>query len=790
VDTLNSTPFVKIEDLPDGSSVYEMGDDQDENVLYPNFGKVNFGENLAETLNPSELERIGSQLLEDIVQDKESRVEWEQAYLKGIKYLGFKLEEFKDVPFISACRAVDTTLSTSLIRFYATARAELFPQKGPVECELLGYPNPELEQQSDRIKSWMNYYLTEEDKEYYSDSERLLIYLGIVGCAFRKVYVDPITQKPVARFIDPQDFIVNNSCVSILSSSRLTHVLSLTKKDIKMRQMTGFYREMSLEGLNDEDEDENLQTTKTIKKLEGIQTGSYEKQSIFKIFEVHTDLVIEDRSKKMEEEQLPLPYIVSICESTRKILSIRRNWEEGDSLFKRKNYFIQYNYLPGFGLYGLGLSHLLGSNAVALTSVLRQLIDAGTLKNFPGGLKVKGLRTEFNDKPIGPGEFWDIETGGLPIQQAIMPMPYGEPSQVLNELRKELIQQTQNLALTADTQLAEDKQNAAVGTTLALLEVANLVQSSILRSLHISLSREFGLLYELFAQSFPENPVSFPIKGQINSVTRQDFTPNIRIIPVSDPSINTSSHRLIKASSLIQIAEKAPQLYDMRQVHLRACEAMKMENIEQILPPPQESPTVDPIHEVMNAMQGKASKAAIWQDHPSHITVLSGADPQGQNPLIQSLIHEHQAMQYYVEMQMHMGIQLPPLDQMQDPNIQNEVALRAAMATQQQQQLQQQQLEQMAAQQNPQPQIDQSTLMLADIQQQQEIAKTKAETDLMKEKMKLELDKYKTDIQKLIADEKNETDIAIQNMKIELDLIKHSHEVDKQNMFQNSPAEI
>jgi hypothetical protein len=754
--------LVKVEDLPDGSSVYQIGEEE-EDELQP--VDEAFHENLAEHLSGTELTRIASDLLEEINQDKASRKDWEEAYIKGIKYLGYKLDDFSKVPFATACKAFDTTLSTAHLRFYSTARAELFPATGPADFKILGTQTDELQDQGERVKEWMNYYLTEGDEEYYPDSERLLFYLGIVGSAFRKVYQDPILNKPLGRFIDPQDFIVNTECVSILSSSRLTHVLYLSKKDIKLRQLTGFYRDIEI-GEEDEDEDDSS-TTNAIRNLEGVSVDQYDKKALYKVYEVHTDLRLDDIDAVKQEKrdvELPLPYIVTICADTRKILRIQRNWEKDDPEFKRIQHFVQYNYLPGFGIYGIGLAQLLGSNAIVLTSVLRQLVDKGTLTNFPGGLKQKGLRIENNDKAIGPGEFVEVETGGLPIKDAIMPMPYSEPSAVLKDLRNEIIQQTQQLASTSETKIAENNINAPVGTTLAILEVANRLQSTIFGSLHKSLTTELGLFYKLFGKYLPDEPYPFKVPGKNVSIMRRDFSSRFKIIPVSDPRLATSTQKALRNEALLQTASQFAPLHDMRNVLKRYYQGLGIDDVEDILPEPKEAIALDPITENMNALEGKPLKAAVWQDHNSHIMVH---EPYAQeNPAMMAHIQEHRAYQYALDMQIAMNMQLPPLEELQDPEIQNAIALQAAQVVQQQQAA----LAEQQQAQTPNP----DAVMMAQIEQQREeailrdkAAHLKAETEAFKAQLKFESEKNKMNIERDIAEEKSETDLEIAHLKMD-----------------------
>jgi chaperonin GroES len=754
--------ITKIEDLPDGSSVYEIGQGEMEEEKEDE----DFKENLAEKMPETALAGISSQILEGIEQDKESRMEWEQAYLKGIKYLGWKLEDFKDVPFMSACRAFDTTLSTAVIAFYARSRPLLFPRTGPVDFKINGEPSDELEDQGRRIAQFMNYYLVDKDKDYYADCDRLLMYIPIVGCIFRKVYIDPITDMPLSRMIDPQDIIINNNCVTILSSDRITHKIALTKQEIRLRQLSGFYRDVELPGITSPLEDDS-QTSKAIQKLEGINLDSYEKSSLFDVFESHVNLCMDDFDyfeKESKKVSLPLPYIVSICVTTHKVLSLRRNWKKGDTHFKARDYFVQYNYLPGLGLYGMGLPHIIGSNAVVLTSIERQLLDAGTLKNFPGGLKVKGLRIENNDKPIGPSEFLDVETGGMPIRDAIMTMPYSEPSVVLKELRNELMQQTQVLASTSESQVVENNVNAPATTTLALLEVTDRFQASIFESIHISLQREMQLMYSLFGEVLPDSPYPFKVPGHSVSIMRRDFNDNIRIIPVSDPKHTTSTQRMLRAKSLQEIAMMNPTLYNLREVNKRVLEAMRIENIDELLLPSQDNVMpLDPITENMNAMTGKPIKAAIWQDHQSHIMVHT-VEAQN-NPALQAHINEHRAYEYLVNMEMAMGVQLPPIEMIQSPDVQNTIALQAAQVAQQQL---------MAQQQAQQAQmIDPNQVLMADIEQRREASylkdeetKLKAKTDIHKSQLKFEGEKLKMNTQKEIAREKNHREEKIAHIKL------------------------
>lgn len=807
--SLDNLDFVK--ELADGSSVFELLPDEEE---APVAAPQDFNANLATAANESKLSVLAGRLLEEIKQDKESRADWEKTITLVMKYLGFNVEEFISVPFMRASSAFDSTLATALINFYSTARAELFPAAGPVRSQIVGIPTPEIEDSGDRVKLFMNHYLTAIDKEYYSDSERLLMYVGLFGCAFRKVYQDPILLRPIARTIRPQDFIINHHTTSLMSASRMTHVMYLTRKEIILRELSGDFYKTELPDIADDNDDEETIIEKTIKKIEGIDTAGTENKTLFKFYEVHVDLAVKDvePDAASEEDELPRPYIVTICEANKRVVSVRRNWRENDAKYSRIEYFVHYYYLSGFGIYGLGLAHLMGSNAIALTSILRQLVDAGTLKNFPGGLRKKGLRMENNDKAIGPAEWHEIETGELPIQQCVMLMPYGEPSSVLTQLRQELMQQTANISQTAEAQIPEVGTNTPVGTTLAMLEVANKMQSTILRSLHVSLGREFQLLFDLFGEHLEDTPYPFAVPGSQTAIMKKDFNDKVSIVPVSDPNILTSTHRILRAEALLKLAQSAPELHNIKAVFHRMYSAMNIENIDEILPAEPQPVALDPTSENMMVMQGKPITVAEFQDDEAHLVIHKKyvqeiqMNPQMFNPQAilslnmhiqqheaskvmkqikqQQMMQQQQAQMMAQQQAMMMGQPMPPMPMqppqpmgmmqpqemealLQNPEIQNAVAkMDAEQAIQEQQMMQQQQAEQAAQQ------IDPNRVMLADIEQHREAAhlkhedaKLKAEVEAYKAQLKSQSDREKTDAQRDIAASKIEADMVKDDRK-------------------------
>lgn len=759
--------LIPIEELEDGSAVFDIDESGSEEEAEDN-EPLPFDGNLADHLDESTKATVVSDLLEKIDSDLEARKGWEKAIDKGMLLLGLKVEESRDYPFMNACNAYDSTMATALFRFWATARAELFPSEGPTRSQIMGPKTPEVEKQGERIKAFMNYYLTRVDKDYYPDSIRMLLYTGLAGSTYKKVYQSPLNNRPISRFIDPQDFIIEAEATSIFSASRLTHRMTKNRKELMLLMNNGFYSYVDLENVTD-DGINDLSTDKTVRSNEGVEPATMDVKRKLTVYEVHADIDLdgfEHLNNDDEPSGMPLPYIITILASERKILSIRRNWKESDELFERVECFVKYDMLPGFGVYGIGYAQLLGSNAIALTSILRQLIDAGTLKNFPGGVRVKGLRLEENDLNIGPSEFWEIETGGMPIRDAIMPMPYNEPSVVLKDLRDELRDDTQQLAATAELQIADMNNETPVGTTMAMLEVQTKVQSSVMRSLHMSLSFELELLYGLFAEGLEEDPGMFSVPGMSHFISKEDFNDAIRIIPVSDPNLTTNTQRMMHAEAILRLAQSNPELHNLRNAYYRMYTAMNVEDIETLLPPEDKIEPLDPISENKNAMEGKPIKAAIWQDHESHIIVHEAFSLQ--NPDVEALkahIYEHRAQQYTVQMQNALGFQLPPLEQLQDPQVQNQIAMQAAQIAMQQQE--------QAKEENPPP-LDPAVVMLEEVKQKaqaaqlkNEEAKDRNEQEAFKAQLKFESEKDKLEAELEMAEEKNETELAIAEMRMQ-----------------------
>jgi len=753
----------KIEDLEDGSSVYEIGTPEPEETT-----SDSFYQNLTEDFSEEGLKKLSAFLLDSIDKDNLSRKEWMESVEKAKQYLGFSIEDLENVPFKQATRTFDTTLANSLIRFYSTVRAELLPQSGPTGFKINGIETEEILNRGEKVKDWLNYYLTTVDKAYYPDFERFLLYLGLYGSGFKKVYYDRILKRPISRFIMPQDFIIDGDCTSIIESNRLTHVLHLSKREIILNQQNNVYRDVELPYLKTLEINENDENDNYLNKIKkDVDLDVYTKRSLFPIYEVHTYLNLEEYNKKdsfsKKENTVPLPYIVTIDKMSKEVLSIRRNWAEDDETQVRENYFIQYNYLPGFGIYGIGLAHLIGANAITLTKLLRQLVDAGSFKNLPAGLRAKGFTQQQNDIIVGPGEFVEVDTGGIPLAEAFMPLPYSEPSNVLRELRNEIMNQTKELSSTSEMGMLDSKEDIATGTVMAFLETQNRIQSAVLRSIHYSLTYELQLINKLFSKTITAE--QFSINQQQQEITSSDFSDEIAIIPVSDPATNSTIQRIMKARATMEVALQAPELHDLRNVFAMVYKSQGLDNqeIDSILkpPPPQEEETLplDPINENVNTLKGLPVKAAIWQEHAAHKLIHGEFAKQNPDlqPILLAHIKEHEAFEYLIQMQQLLGQELPPLEQIQDPNIQNTIALAIANV-----------LPPVEADQGQAP-VDPNALLMADIQQKQaetaakeRIANLKAETDIFKAQLDFEKEKAKIESNEDMAKLKSETELTKQ----------------------------
>lgn len=760
----------KIEDLEDGSSVYEIGA-----IFEEKLEDINFNENIAEKFPEAARNKLSAFLLDGIEQDIVVRDEWLQPIQAAKSYLGFNLEDTTLKNYKQGTRTFDQTFATSLIRFFATNKPELYPASGPTGFKINGEITDEVEKKAELNIDYLNYYLTTKDTAYYPDCDRFLLNLGFCGTIFKKVYYDKLLKRPLSRFIMPENFIIDADCTSILESNRLTHVLQLSKREIILNQQNKIYLDVELPYLktSEIDNDDNLSSQSTQK--ERVNLDEYKKRSLFPIYEVHTYLTLDDFTESGNDLQsddiVSLPYIVTIDKSTKQILSIVRNWAEEDPDKKQKEYFVQYNYLPGFGIYGYGLAHLIGTNAKSLTVILRMLIDAGTFKNMPGGFREKGLKQQDTSIIVGPGEWPEVDTGGKDLRQMLFPLPYSEPSSVLRELMLGQIDQCKELGSTSEMGMLNSKEDIPVGTTLALLESNNKIQSAVSSSIHHSFSRELQLLNNLFKQTIETEEFSFGKARKV--ITSEDFLDEVTIIPVSDPSTNSSIQRIIKADALLKTAMQAPELHDMREIFKRNYEAqgLNSEQIDKILPPPPEEEDIlplDPVSENLSIMQGKPVKAAIWQDHAAHKLVhgLFAQEYPDTAPAVMAHIKEHEALEYLVKMQQLLGMEMPPLEQIIDPQVQNTIAMSIASSLSEDQE---------AKPSTP----SQEDLILADIQQQQaeveareRIEDQKTETNIFKAQLDFEKEKAKIESTEEIAKLKAEADLLKAELAVEREKAK------------------
>lgn len=637
--------------------------------------------NLAEVLDSSSLNTLANELLDAFEQDKDSRKDWLDVFTKGLDLLGIKTEE-REEPFPGATGVHHPLLSEAVTQFQAQAYKELLPSGGPVKTRIMGNESPEVAAQSQRVKEFMNYQITEVMQEYDPEMDSLLFYLPLAGSAFKKVYYDNLLGRATSRLVKAEDLVVSYETTDLETSPRFTHVVSMTGNDLKKLQKNGVYRDIAI-GEAGIDLEYN-EAKEKIDELQGISMPLTDYNE-YSVLELHVDLELPD----IDDYGFAVPYIVTILEDSNEILSIRRNWEQGDQLFRKKEYFVHYKFLPGLGFYGFGLIHMIGGLTKSATSVLRQLIDAGTLSNLPAGFKARGMRVQGEDEPLRPGEFRDVDVPGGTIRDALMPLPYKEPSNVLAQLLGVIIDSGRRFASIADMQVGDiGSQQLPVGTTVAMLERGTKVMSAIHKRLHFAQKKEFRLLAKIFSRSLP--PVyPYDVPGASREIKQGDFDDRVDIIPVSDPNIFSMAQRVMLAQQELQMAQAAPQIHDLREAYKRMYEALEVKNIDAILPPVQQIPPRDPISEQQAAMTGQPIKAFEFQNHDAYIAAHSSflqnpmiAQNQTAQLAIGANIQEHQAMLYKQQIEQVLGQQLPELGNEIPPEVMNELALLAAQATQ------------------------------------------------------------------------------------------------------------
>jgi hypothetical protein len=655
--------------MPDGVEL------MDEENLEVEAEPYDHGANLAEVLDDSVLGELSSDLQSKVREDLESREDWEEAIAKGLGLLGINYED-RSAPFLGASGVTHPLLSEAVTQFQAQAYKEMLPSDGPIKTKILGIPTKETEDQARRVQDFMNYQITEIMEEYDPDTDQMLFYLPLTGSTFKKVYFDETKQRAVSKFVPAEDMLVPYSASDLRTAERVTHVVRMTYNDIRKLQVAGVYRDVEISETDDSEDEGAIQGRAD--ELLGLRPN-YSDDS-YTLYECHVDLDLEgfeDTDMEGNPSGIMLPYIVTIDQSSGKVLSISRNFREEDTLKRKRQHFVHFKFLPGFGFYGFGLLHTIGGLSRAATSILRQLIDAGTLSNLPAGFKARGVRIRNDDEPLNPGEFRDIDVPGGDLKNSIIPLPYKEPSATLAQLLGVVVDSGKSFAQVADAKIADMNSQAPVGTTVALIEQGSKIISAIHKRLHYAQKQEFRMLGEIFS----ENPVPYPyFVGNVPPETMQkDFDGRIDILPVSDPNIFSMAQRLSLAQTQLQMAQAAPELHNLREAYRRMYDALNIKNIDAILPEPQEPQPVDPATENGNALKGMPVQAFPQQDHEAHVRAhipflanpASQANPQGYL-MLHAHVQEHVGLmardqvttffQKSMEAAQQAGQQPPPLD--------------------------------------------------------------------------------------------------------------------------------
>ena len=703
---------------------------------------IPFDANLAEYLDEGELNTLASELVELVDADLAARKDWADTYVKGLDVLGFKYEE-RTEPWDDACGVYSTLLAEAAIRFQAETMAETFPAQGPVKTKILGQVTEEKETAADRVRADMNYQLTERMVEYRSEHERMLYSLGLAGSAFKKVYYDPNLGRQVSIFVPAEDVIVPYGTSHIQTAERIAHIMRKTKSDMQKLQAAGFYREVEL------GEPVAFFTDIEKKKAEegGYTLTSDDRYALYEV-QVEKNLPGVD-----DEEDLPKPYIVTIDKGTTKVLAIRRNYEPTDELLLPRQHFVHYGYVPGFGFYCLGLIHIIGGYARAGTSIIRQLVDAGTLSNLPGGLKSRGLRVKGDDTPIAPGEFRDVDVPSGTVRDNIMMLPYKEPSQVLAALLEKITQEGRRLGAISDMNISDMSAQAPVGTTLALLERTLKPMTAVQARVHYAMKQEFKLLKAIIAE-YADEPYDYIPEGVDRRARSEDYA-LVEVIPVSDPNASTMAQRVVQYQAAFQMAQSAPQIYDMPYLHKQMLETLGIKNVDKLVPGSENAKPRDPVSENMGALLGKPMKAFIYQDHEAHLVTHQSfmQDPMimqaiGQNPMAQQImgslqahIAEHLGFRYRKQIEERLGAPLPGPEQELPEEFELQLSRVVADAGKQLTQIHQQEAAQQQAQQQAQDpllQLQQQELQIKQADIERKAKKDQADIAIDEKKLQLE----------------------------------------------------
>ena len=759
LDALENEPDIEIE-IEDPESV-KIGIDGLEIELEPGVEAADeFDANLAEYISDKDLVEIAGDLLGDFEDDISARKDWIQTYVDGLELLGMKIEE-RSEPWEGACGVYHPLLSEALVKFQSETIMETFPAAGPVKTRLIGKETPERKEAATRVQDDMNYQLTDVMTEYRPEHERMIWGLGLAGNAFKKVYFDPGLDRQVSMFIPAEDIVVPYGASSLQSAPRVTHVMRKTENEVRRLQFAGFYRDIELE-----EPDSSLdEVEKKIAEKMGFRATTDDR---YKLLEMHVDLDLpgyEDVDENGEPTGIALPYVVTIEKGSQTILSIRKNWRPEDETKQKRNHFVHYGYVPGFGFYCFGLIHLVGAFAKSGTSIIRQLVDAGTLSNLPGGFKTRGLRIKGDDTPIAPGEFRDADIPSGTLKDNLMPLPYKEPSQVLYSLLGTIVEEGRRFASAGDMKIADMSANAPVGTTLAILERTLKVMSAVQSRIHYSMKQELKLIKEIIRDYTPEEYAYDPEEGSPKA--KQSDYDLVEVIPVSDPNAATMAQKIVQYQAVLQLAQGAPQIYNLPVLHRQMLEVLGIRNAQKLIPLREDHKPRDPISENMDAMQGKPLKAFITQDQDAHImshtnflTDPMTAQVMGQNPMAQQItaslqahIGEHYGFKYRQMIEQQLGAPLPYLKD-EDDEIPEEYEIQisrlvAQASTQLLQQNQAQAAQQQAQQQAQDPiiQMQMQELQIKAQEQQRKAAKDQMDSQLEMQKIALEREKMENTLE-------------------------------------------
>jgi hypothetical protein len=719
-----------------------------------------FDANLAEYLDDGRLNQLSSELVEAVDGDVGSRRDWADTFVKGLEVLGFSYED-RTEPWENACGVYSTVLAEAAIRFQAEAMSETFPAAGPVKTQILGEMTREKEDAALRVRTDMNYELTDVMVEYRPEHERMLYSLGLAGSAFKKIYFDPNLDRQTAIYIPAEDMIVPYGASNLESAERVTHIMRKTKNEMIKLQDQGFYRNVNL--------GDPVSFTTDIEEAKAEQSGiSLSTDDRYAVYEIHADIVLEEvdgQESGAQKEENPLqiakPYVITIEKGTGTVLAVRRNWNPDDPLLLKRQHFVHYVYVPGFGFYGLGLIHIIGGYARAGTSLIRQLVDAGTLSNLPGGLKSRGMRVTTGDTPIGPGEFRDVDVPSGSIRENILPLPYKEPSQTLLALLERITEEGRRLGAISDMNISDMSANAPVGTTLALLERTLKPMAAVQSRVHYAMKQEFKLLRAIMAEYAPLEYGYEPDRGTPRA--RQADYATVEVIPVSDPNSSTMAQRVVQYQTVLQMAQASPEIYDLPQLHRQMIEVLGIKNADKLVPTDDDMKPEDPVSENMDALVGKPIKAFLYQNHQAHIQTHQAflEDPQmaatiGQNPManqivgeLQAHIAEHTAFLYRQQLEQTLGQTLPPPNEELPEEFEVRLAgliSKAAMqlTAQKQADAAQQQAQEIA--EDPIIQMQQRELAIKEQDAQRKAAKDVADVELDQERIQLDKDKSAANI--------------------------------------------